>query len=102
MALRDDDYVTGTHRSHGHPIGKGADIPPLMAEIFGKKTGICKGLGGSMHLTDTRPGLIGEFAIVGGGLPLAPGAGLSIHTRWTVQATGRAHVCTPVTNAHLV
>src|SRR3546814_19754876 len=67
MALRDDDYVTGTHRSHGHPIGKGADIPPLMAEIFGKKTGICKGLGGSMTLTYTRKGLIGEYALVSGG-----------------------------------
>lgn len=87
MALRDDDYVTGTHRSHGHPIGKGADIPPLMAEIFGKKTGICKGLGGSMHLTDTRKGLIGESAIVGGGLPLATGAGLSIQTRGTDQVS---------------
>src|SRR3546814_6229195 len=87
MALRDDDYVTGTHRSHGHPIGKGADIPPLMAEIFGKKTGICKGLGGSMHLTDTRKGLIGESAIVGGGLPLATGAGLSLQTRGTDQVS---------------
>lgn len=87
MALRDDDYVTGTHRSHGHPIGKGADIAPLMAEIFGKKTGICKGLGGSMHLTDTRKGLIGESAIVGGGLPLATGAGLSIQTRGTDQVS---------------
>src|SRR3546814_11500439 len=54
-----------------------------MAEIFGKKTGICKGLGGSMHLTDTRKGLIGESAIVGGGLPIATGAGLSIQTRGT-------------------
>src|SRR3546814_7250500 len=71
----------------GHPIGKGADIPPLMAEIFGKKTGICKGLGGSMHLTDTRKGLIGESAIVGGGLPLATGAGLSIQTRGTDQVS---------------
>jgi TPP-dependent pyruvate/acetoin dehydrogenase alpha subunit len=54
MALRDEDYITGTHRSHGHPIGKGADLKPLMAELFGKVTGICKGRGGSMHLTDTR------------------------------------------------
>jgi pyruvate dehydrogenase E1 component alpha subunit len=87
MALRDDDYVTGTHRSHGHPIGKGAEIAPLMAEIFGKKTGICKGLGGSMHLTDNRVGLIGESAIVGGGLPLATGAGLSIQVRGTDQVS---------------
>jgi len=87
MALRDDDYVTGTHRSHGHPIGKGADLLPLMAEIFGKRTGICKGLGGSMHLTDTSLGLIGESAIVGGGLPLATGAGLSIQVRETDQVS---------------
>lgn len=87
MALRDDDYVTGTHRSHGHPIGKGAKIGPLMAEIFGKRTGICKGLGGSMHLTDTSLGLICESAIVGGGFPLATGAGLSAQVRGTDQAS---------------
>lgn len=87
MVLRDDDYVTGTHRSHGHPIGKGADLLPLMAEIFGKRTGICKGLGGSMHLTDTSLGLIGESAIVGGGLPLATGAGLSIQVRKSDQVS---------------
>lgn len=87
MALRDDDYVTGTHRSHGHPIGKGADLLPLMAEIFGKRTGICKGLGGSMHLTDTGKGLICESAIVGGGLPLATGAGLSIQVRGSDQVS---------------
>jgi len=87
LALRDDDYVTGTHRSHGHPIGKGAEIAPLMAEIFGKRTGICKGLGGSMHLTDTGKGLIGESAIVGGGLPLATGAALSAQTRGTDQVS---------------
>src|SRR5882762_1571873 len=56
MALRDDDYITGTHRSHGHPIGKGADLKPLMAELYGKATGICKGRGGSMHFADTRVG----------------------------------------------
>lgn len=87
IALCDDDYVTGTHRSHGHPIGKGAEIKPLMAEIFGKRTGICKGLGGSMHLTDTSLGLIGESAIVGGGLPIATGAGLSIQVRKSDQVS---------------
>lgn len=87
MALRDEDYVTGTHRSHGHPIGKGADVLPLMAEIFGKRTGICKGLGGTMHLTDTSKGLICESAIVGGGFPLATGAGLSIKVRKTDQVS---------------
>jgi acetoin:2,6-dichlorophenolindophenol oxidoreductase subunit alpha len=87
IALRDDDYITGTHRSHGHPIGKGADLKPLMAELWGKETGICKGRGGSMHLADTRVGCIGESAIVGGGLPLATGAGLSIQVRGTDQVS---------------
>jgi acetoin:2,6-dichlorophenolindophenol oxidoreductase subunit alpha len=87
IALRDDDYITGTHRSHGHPIGKGADLKPLMAELWGKETGICKGRGGSMHLADRRVGIIGESAIVGGGLPLATGAGLSIQVRGTDQVS---------------
>jgi len=87
LALRDDDYITGTHRSHGHPIGKGADLKPLMAELYGKSTGICKGRGGSMHLADRRVGIIGESAIVGGGIPLATGAGLSIQVRGTDQVS---------------
>lgn len=87
IALREDDYITGTHRSHGHPIGKGAALKPLMAELWGKETGICKGRGGSMHLADSRVGIIGESAIVGGGLPLATGAGLSIHVRGTSQVS---------------
>jgi pyruvate dehydrogenase E1 component alpha subunit len=87
LALRDDDYITGTHRSHGHPIGKGADLRPLMAELFGKATGICKGRGGSMHFADRRVGIIGESAIVGGGIPLATGAGLSIQIRGTDQVS---------------
>jgi TPP-dependent pyruvate/acetoin dehydrogenase alpha subunit len=87
LALRDDDYITGTHRSHGHPIGKGADLKPLMAELYGKATGICKGRGGSMHLADRKFGIIGESAIVGGGIPLATGAGLSIQVRGTDQVS---------------
>jgi TPP-dependent pyruvate/acetoin dehydrogenase alpha subunit len=87
IALRDEDYITGTHRSHGHPIGKGADLKPLMAELYGKSTGICKGRGGSMHLADRKVGIIGESAIVGGGIPLATGAGLSIQVRGTDQVS---------------
>jgi acetoin:2,6-dichlorophenolindophenol oxidoreductase subunit alpha len=87
MALRDDDYITGTHRSHGHPIGKGAHLGPLMAELMGKIGGICKGRGGSMHLADTKVGIIGESAIVGGGIPLAVGAGLSAQVRGTDQVS---------------
>lgn len=85
MALRNDDYMSGTHRSHGHPIGKGANLKPLMAEILGKATGVCKGRGGSMHLTDASVGSIGESAIVGGGIPLATGAALSAQVRGTDQ-----------------
>jgi pyruvate dehydrogenase E1 component alpha subunit len=85
MALRDDDAMTGTHRSHGHPIGKGADLKALMAELMGKATGICKGHGGSMHLADNSVGIIGESAIVGGGIPLATGCGLSAKVRRTDQ-----------------
>lgn len=86
MALADDDYVTGTHRSHGHPIGKGADLKPLMAELMGKAEGICGGRGGSMHLADAGVGIVGESAIVGGGIPLATGAALS------AQVLGNARV----------
>ncbi|MDX2276624.1 MAG: thiamine pyrophosphate-dependent dehydrogenase E1 component subunit alpha [Hyphomonadaceae bacterium] len=85
MALRLDDYIAGTHRSHGHPIGKGAELKPLMAEILGKETGICKGRGGSMHLTDASVGSIGESAIVGGGIPIATGAALSAQVRSSDQ-----------------
>jgi acetoin:2,6-dichlorophenolindophenol oxidoreductase subunit alpha len=85
MALRNDDYMSGTHRSHGHPIAKGAELKPLMAEILGKATGVCKGRGGSMHLTDAKVGSIGESAIVGGGIPLATGAALSAQVRGTDQ-----------------
>lgn len=85
MALGDSDMMTGTHRSHGHPIGKGADLKALMAELMGKATGICKGRGGSMHLADNSVGIIGESAIVGGGIPLATGCGLSAKVRSTDQ-----------------
>ena len=85
MAVGVDDAMTGTHRSHGHPIGKGADLKPLMAELMGKETGICKGRGGSMHLADNSVGIIGESAIVGGGIPLATGVGLSAKVRGTTQ-----------------
>ncbi len=87
MALRDDDYITGTHRSHGHPIAKGARLAPLMAELMARATGVCKGRGGSMHLADTSVGIIGESAIVGGGIPLATGAGLSAFVRGTDQVS---------------
>jgi len=85
LALRDDDFITGTHRSHGHPIGKGARLDGLMAELMGKVTGICKGRGGSMHLADSSVGVLSESAIVGGGIPLGAGAAMSAKVRGTDQ-----------------
>lgn len=77
MALRDGDYMTGNHRSHGHPIGKGSPLGPLMAELQGKATGVCKGKGGSLHLADFAVGSLGESGIVGSSIPIAMGAALS-------------------------
>ena len=85
MPLADTDYMTGTHRSHGHPIGKGAALAPLMAELYGKQTGVCQGKGGSMHLADFSVGSLGESGIVGGLMPIAAGAGLSAKMRGTDQ-----------------
>jgi len=76
--LRKDDYITSTHRGHGHCIAKGAELKRTMAEILGKKTGYCKGKGGSMHIADFSIGMLGATAVVGAGIPIAVGAGLSI------------------------
>lgn len=85
LALGPDDYTTGNHRSHGHPIGRGAAVNPLMAELLGKDTGVCRGHGGSLHLADFSVGSIGESGVVGAGMPLAVGAGLSAQLRGTRQ-----------------
>lgn len=77
MALADGDTMTGNHRSHGHPIGKGAKLGPLMAELVGKAWGVCGGKGGSMHLADFKVGSLGESGIVGSSIPIATGAALS-------------------------
>lgn len=77
MALHDSDYITGNHRSHGHPIGKNASLRGLMAEILGRATGVCRGKGGSMHLADFSVGSLGESAIIAGGVPVATGAALA-------------------------
>jgi len=84
-ALRNDDYITSTHRGHGHCIAKGAELKRTMAEILGKKTGYCKGKGGSMHIADFSIGMLGATAVVGAGLPIAVGAGLSVKLRGTDQ-----------------
>lgn len=85
MNLRKDDYVVSTHRGHGHCIAKGASLDKTMAEIMGKEAGYCKGKGGSMHIADFSVGMLGATAVVGAGIPIATGAGLSIKLRDTDQ-----------------
>ena len=77
VALNDDDYITSTHRGHGHLVAKGGQFKPMMAEFMGKSTGYCKGKGGSMHISDLDLGMLGANGIVGAGAPLAVGAALS-------------------------
>jgi acetoin:2,6-dichlorophenolindophenol oxidoreductase subunit alpha len=81
MDLTDRDYITSTHRGHGHCIGKGAEVKYMFAEFFGKEEGYCRGRGGSMHIADVATGNLGANGIVGGGLPLATGAALAIKQR---------------------
>jgi len=88
-ALNKDDYITSTHRGHGHVIAKGADICKMMAEIYGKKTGYCKGKGGSMHIAYPELGILGANGIVGAGLPIATGAAMSAK----LQNNGRVALC---------
>lgn len=76
--LRTDDYICSTHRGHGHCIAKGARLDYMMAELFGRSTGYCKGKGGSMHIADLDIGILGANGIVGGGVPMAVGAGVGI------------------------
>jgi len=83
--LRKDDYITSTHRGHGHCIAKGGDLNKLMAEIFGKRTGYCKGKGGSMHICIPEIGVVGCSGIAGAGIPIATGVGLSIKCRGSDQ-----------------
>lgn len=85
--LRQSDYITSTHRGHGHTIAKGADLKRMMAEIFGKATGYCKGKGGSMHIADFSIGMLGANGVVGGGYNLAVGAGLAAKLRNSDQVS---------------
>lgn len=82
-ALRKTDYITSTHRGHGHCIAKGADLNRCMAEMFAKDTGLCRGMGGSMHIADFSVGMLGATGIVGAGIPIATGAALSAQVRGT-------------------
>ena len=94
MALRQDDLIAGTHRSHGHNIAKGADTRRMMAEIMGKETGYCQGRGGSMHIAAFETGSLGALAVVGAGIPIAVGAALGFkmkgEDRVAVPFTGDA------------
>jgi len=76
-ALRDTDRITSTHRGHSHLIAKGGTLRQMMAELYGKRTGYCKGKGGSMHIVDFSLGILGANGIVGGGLPIATGSALA-------------------------
>ena len=87
--LDDRDYITSTHRGHGHCIAKGVPVNEMMAELFGRATGSCKGKGGSMHIADVSRGMLGANGIVGGGPPLAAGAALTART----LGTGAVAVC---------
>ena len=84
-ALNDADYVTSTHRGHGHCIAKGGKLDRMMAEIMGKEDGYCRGKGGSMHIADMSVGILGANGIVGGGFGIATGAALSAKMRGTDQ-----------------
>jgi TPP-dependent pyruvate/acetoin dehydrogenase alpha subunit len=85
--LRDDDAVYSGHRAHGHAIAKGAPINGVMAELMGRESGLCRGVGGSMHLVDTDHGFMGATGVVGGNLPLALGTALTQHLKGTDQVT---------------
>ncbi len=83
--LREDDYLITTHRGHGHVIAKGANLKKMVAEVMGRRTGYCKGKGGSMHVADFSIGILGANGVVAGGFPIIVGAGLSIKLRGTDQ-----------------
>ncbi len=86
-ALRTTDFITSTHRGHGHCIAKGGELKPMMAELLGKANGYCGGKGGSMHIADMDLGILGANGIVGGGLTLAVGAALSCQYLGTDQVS---------------
>lgn len=87
--LKDGDYITSTHRGHGHLIAKGGKLDLMMAELYGKSTGYCKGKGGSMHIADVDLGILGANGIVGGGPPIATGAAMGLK----MQGTDNVAVC---------
>ena len=88
-ALNPNDYITSTHRGHGHCLAKDVDLNAMLAEIFGRATGVCKGKGGSMHVADVSRGMLGANGIVGGGVPIAVGAALAAK----LLKSGQVSVC---------
>ncbi len=86
-ALRDDDYLISTYRSHGHTLARGSDPNAVMAELFGREGGLCRGRGGSMHMFDLEHRFMGGYGIVGGNLPIAAGFGLASDYLGTEDAT---------------
>ena len=88
-ALEPDDYITSTHRPHGHALAKGLTADELMAELYGGTTGCCKGKGGSMHVGNMAKGMVPAIAIVGGGIPIAAGMALA----FKMQRTGQVAAC---------
>jgi acetoin:2,6-dichlorophenolindophenol oxidoreductase subunit alpha len=89
FALHDDDYITSTHRGHGHCLAKGAEIDRMFAELLGREAGYCRGKGGSMHIADQERGNLGANAIVGGSAGIATGAAMSAKMR----GSGQVAVC---------
>jgi acetoin:2,6-dichlorophenolindophenol oxidoreductase subunit alpha len=89
FALKDTDYVTSTHRGHGHTIAKGGDVGRMMAELLGRTTGYCRGKGGSMHIADFSIGMLGANGIVAGGIGIATGAALSA----SLKGSGKVALC---------
>ena len=85
--LTPQDMITSTHRGHGHAVAKGARLDMMMAELHGKKTGYCHGKGGSMHIADLDLGMLGANGIVGGGVPIATGAGLALKMKGSDRVT---------------
>ena len=88
-ALNPDDYVTSNHRGHGHCLAKDVDLNAMLAEIYGRTTGVCKGKGGSMHIADVSRGMLGANGIVGGGVPIAVGAALAAK----ILKSGQVSIC---------
>lgn len=85
QALDENDYLTSTHRGHGHCVARGLDTKKMVAELYGRETGYCNGKGGSMHIADVDAGMLGANGIVAGGIPIATGAALSAKMRGTDQ-----------------